>query len=137
MIRHWVCWLMNYTWLYRGHGGLNFSLWYDPIIMSSRLIDFIKSLVPMFYKLGLCNKRMGQRWVWCHGNVLHLAHWWNFWISCRFELYTWRINIIYGFGFTLINWHVDMVIHRSKFRVGRLVWFKRYYEWLNSTILCH
>jgi hypothetical protein len=27
----------------------------------------------------------------------------NFWISCWFELYTWRINIIHGFGFTLID----------------------------------
>ena len=107
LIKHWACKLMGYTWLYRGHGWFWFLYDVILIIISSWLIDFMKSLVAMFYELWLCKKRMGHIWVWFHIEwqclIIHMARWWNIWILCWFWMILWRIDIMYGVSFTLIN----------------------------------
>ena len=93
LIRHWACKFMSYTWLYRGHGWFWFLYDVILIIISSWLIDFIyfhHVLKTFDQNVWLCDKRMGNMWVWFH-------------IEWQCLIILWHIDKIYGFGFTFIN----------------------------------
>jgi len=84
LLRHWVCWLMNYTWLHRGHGECKVFIWYDPY--------YYKLLTYQFYEISCCNVYklwLGKRaWFTYELDVILNGEVW---------LYTWRIGETFVF----------------------------------------